>query len=97
MLLALLSFSMSFANSKLLRPLMVLLVILVIAATGAAFAVAEGGATDGANAGDVQYSQKPGCGPDKTEGVAGGSGQHEGQPPKEPERQDCPEPPGQNQ
>lgn len=88
---------MSFANSKIVRPLMVLLVILVIAAFGATFAIAgDGGSSGGANAGNVQYGLKPGCGPDKTEGVAGNSGQHEGQPPKEPERRDCPEPPGQN-
>jgi len=36
---------------------------------------------------------KPGCGPDKTDGVAGGSGQHTGQPPKQPDRQDCPNAP----
>lgn len=87
---------MSLPSLRTLRPLVVLLVVVVIAATGAAFAVAgEAGTTDGANAGTVQYGQKPGCGPDKTEGEAGGSGTHEGQPPKEPERKECPEaPPG---
>lgn len=43
----------------------------------------------------VQYKEKPGCGPDKTDGVAGGSGRHTGQPPKADNRQDCPNPPGQ--
>lgn len=38
---------------------------------------------------------KPGCGPDKTEGVAGNSGRHTGQPPKRPDRQDCPHAPPQ--
>jgi hypothetical protein len=38
---------------------------------------------------------KPGCGPDKTDGVAGNSGRHEGQPPKADDRKDCPNPPGQ--
>ena len=39
---------------------------------------------------------KPGCGPDKTDGVAGNSGRHSGQPPKDQNRGDCPNPPGQN-
>jgi hypothetical protein len=38
---------------------------------------------------------KPGCGPDKTDGVAGNSGRHDGQPPKADDRKDCPNPPGQ--
>jgi phosphodiesterase/alkaline phosphatase D-like protein len=33
----------------------------------------------------------PGCGPDKSDGYAGGSGYHDGQPPKSDGRQDCPE------
>jgi hypothetical protein len=37
-----------------------------------------------------QYSPKPGCGPWKTDGYAGKSGQHTGQPPKQPNRKDCP-------
>jgi hypothetical protein len=45
------------------------------------------------NTGGLQY--KPGCGPDKTNGVAGNSGQHIGQPPKDQNRGDCPNPPGQ--
>ena len=44
----------------------------------------------------IMYLAKPGCGPDKTDGVAGNSGRHTGQPPKAPNRQDCPHPPGQN-
>jgi hypothetical protein len=35
--------------------------------------------------------EKPGCGPDKTNGVAGGSGYHDGQPPKSDGRGDCPD------
>jgi hypothetical protein len=46
------------------------------------------------NAGQNQYA-KPGCGPDKTDGVAGNSGRHQGQPPKDQNRGDCPNPPGQ--
>ena len=37
--------------------------------------------------------EKPGCGPDKTDGVAGNSGRHSGQPPKRPDRRDCPNAP----
>jgi hypothetical protein len=48
------------------------------------------------SAAEVQYQQKPGCGPDKTDGVAGSSGRHSGQPPKDQDRGDCPTPPGQN-
>ena len=79
---------------RLLSNLAIIVVIAAVAVGGAALAIAGGGGKQ-ANAGLTQYDQKPGCGPDKTDGVAGGSGQHTGQPPKEPERKDCPEPPGQ--
>jgi hypothetical protein len=55
-----------------------------------------GGETHKRGAASVQYKLKPGCGPDKTDGVAGNSGQHVGQPPKDQNRGDCPNPPGQS-
>lgn len=57
---------------------------------GAALVSAAGLGANNKNASAVQYLTKPGCGPDKTNGVAGNSGQHTGQPPKAPNRQDCP-------
>ena len=72
----------------------VLLVLSLGTAGGALVAQANGGDTN-RNAAETQYLHKPGCGPDKTDGVAGKSGRHEGQPPKAPDRQDCPNPPGQ--
>jgi hypothetical protein len=51
--------------------------------------------SSGGSHGDDCKDEKPGCGPDKTNGVAGKSGQHTGQPPKADNRQDCPNPPGQ--
>jgi hypothetical protein len=54
------------------------------------------GGNDHRGAASVQYKAKPGCGPDKTDGVAGNSGRHTGQPPKDHDRGDCPNPPGQN-
>lgn len=69
---------------------------LAIAGSSAAIVSAAGaGANKGKSASAVQYLTKPGCGPDKTDGVAGNSGQHTGQPPKASDRQDCPNPPGQ--
>jgi hypothetical protein len=52
-----------------------------------------GGGGGGSSGGDDDDCgpEKPGCGPDKTDGVAGGSGYHDGQPPKADGRQDCPE------
>jgi opacity protein-like surface antigen len=44
---------------------------------------------------DLCNATKPGCGPDKTDGYAGASGRHVGQPPKDQNRGDCPHPPGQ--
>jgi hypothetical protein len=51
--------------------------------------------SSGSHGNDNCKDEKPGCGPDKTNGVAGNSGQHTGQPPKADNRQDCPNPPGQ--
>ncbi len=80
-----------------IRPLLTSLVTLAVLAGGVAVALAVGtGAVPGKDASAVQYLSKPGCGPDKTDGVAGNSGQHTGQPPKRPARQDCPNPRGQN-
>lgn len=63
---------------------------------GATLATASSGVFDDrGSAAKFQYRDKPGCGPDRTDGVAGASGQHLGQPPKEEPRQDCPDPPGQ--
>ena len=71
-----------------------LLVVLVVFAAGTTFAMATGTGGNGNN-GTPGHKEKPGCGPDKTDGVAGASGQHLGQPPKADNRQDCPNPPGQ--
>ena len=76
-------------------------VVLSLAVIGAGAAVAKQTSKSNStpangNASQVQYLSKPGCGPDKTDGTAGKSGTHTGQPPKDPNRQDCPTPPGQN-
>jgi len=71
-------------------------VVLTVAASasGVAMVSAAGtGAVPKKSAAAVQYVTKPGCGPKKTSGAAGGSGLHTGQPPKAPKapnRQDCP-------
>ena len=70
-----------------------LTVILSIAVIGAGAAVAKvtsKSATQDSNASQVQYRAKPGCGPKKTDGQAGNSGTHTGQPPKADNRADCP-------
>ena len=80
-----------------IRHLAIALVTLALVASGSALVFAAGNpAGPKKNASAVQYLQKPGCGPDKTDGVAGASGRHTGQPPKRPNRQDCPNPRGQN-
>jgi len=69
-------------------------VLLII--SGGALAVASGGgSTEHGDAGHDQYHAKSGCGPAKSDGYAGQSGRHEGQPPKDHDRGDCPSPPGQ--
>ena len=74
-----------------------LLIAAVFVFGGAALASATGwGAGDGKPAHPKYQQLKPGCGPDKTDGVAGGSGRHVGQPPKDQNRGDCPNPPGHN-
>lgn len=79
------------------RRLAVILSTLALLAAGATVAVAGGGgSTHHGNAAHDQYNGKPGCGPDKTDGYAGHSGRHEGQPPKDHNRGDCPNPPGQH-
>jgi hypothetical protein len=77
------------------RSIAVALVTLVFLAVGTSLVIASQGGTNNNGSGQVEYA-KPGCGPDKTDGVAGGSGQHIGQPPKDQNRGDCPNPPGQN-
>ena len=75
------------------------LLILAFLAGSVALANASGwggGKTHKRGAASVQYKLKPGCGPDKTDGVAGSSGRHVGQPPKDQNRGDCPNPSGQN-
>lgn len=77
-----------------MRQLAAILGAVVLLGVGAAIAVAcDGGSTDHGNAGHDQYNDKPGCGPWKTDGYAGGSGYHDGQPPKADDRGDCPKPP----
>ena len=80
-----------------MRKLLSVLVVVVALALGTTIAVAtnSGGSHHQNGAANAQYKVKPGCGPDKTDGVAGNSGRHEGQPPKADDRQDCPNPPGQ--
>jgi hypothetical protein len=71
----------------------VLTVVICACALGTGIAVAgttNGGRTNNSGA-KVNYA-KPGCGPWKTNGVAGNSGYHDGQPPKSPGRADCPKP-----
>jgi hypothetical protein len=76
------------------RPIVVGLAALVFAGGGASIVTASNGSQP-TGAAEQQYN-KPGCGPDKTDGVAGSSGRHQGQPPKDQNRGDCPDPPGQN-
>ena len=78
-----------------MRRLATLLSVLLVVGGGAGLAVASGGGASDRGAAHVQYGEKPGCGPDKSDGVAGKSGRHTGQPPKAPDRGDCPNPPGQ--
>ena len=82
-------------NTDVRRPLVIAIATLVIAGGGTSLVLASGGGSSlHTGAAKVQYN-KPGCGPDKTDGVAGASGQHTGQPPKDQNRGDCPNPPGQ--
>jgi hypothetical protein len=80
-----------------MRKFLSVLVVVLALGLGTTLAVAtgSGGWQHKNGAADAQYKVKPGCGPDKTDGVAGESGRHEGQPPKAEDRQDCPNPPGQ--
>jgi hypothetical protein len=78
-----------------MRKLLAIFVVLVVFAAGTTIAMATGGGQGNGNNGTAGHLTKPGCGPDKTDGVAGGSGQHIGQPPKDQNRGDCPNPPGQ--
>ena len=82
-------------NTDVRRPLVIAIATLVFAGGGTSLVLASGGGSSlHTGAAKVQYN-KPGCGPDKTDGVAGASGQHTGQPPKDQNRGDCPNPPGQ--
>ena len=77
-----------------MRRLATLIAAVALLVGGTSLAVAcVGGASGNDNAGHYQYNEKPGCGPDKTDGWAGGSGRHDGQPPKDDDRGDCPEAP----
>jgi hypothetical protein len=71
------------------------LAAVIACTTGVMVAEAGGGNSKAKSAANFMYLSKPGCGPDKTNGVAGASGRHTGQPPKAENRQDCPSPPGQ--
>lgn len=77
------------------RTLAIALLTLAFMAGGTSLVIAcaWGWPQDG-GAGHHEYG-KPGCGPDKTDGYAGESGRHTGQPPKDQDRGDCPHPPGQ--
>ena len=76
------------------RIMLSLIAALLLIGGGAALAIAcDGGSVGYGNAGHDQYNEKPGCGPWKTDGYAGGSGYHSGQPPKDDDRGDCPKPP----
>jgi hypothetical protein len=50
-----------------------------------------GGMHHGGDDEDDCEGENPGCGPDKNGGWAGGSGYHDGQPPKSDNRGDCPD------
>ena len=78
------------------RSMAIALVTLAFCGGGTSLVLASNGGTSNNGAAQDEYL-KPGCGPDKTYGVAGDSGQHTGQPPKDQNRGDCPDPPGQNQ
>jgi hypothetical protein len=84
------------ASRGFIRVTTTILVTAALAAGGAAIVSAAGTGSANKDAAAVQYLTKPDCGPDKTDGVAGNSGQHTGQPPKAPNRQDCPSSPGQS-
>jgi hypothetical protein len=82
-------------NMDVRRSLVIAVATLAFAGGGTSLVLASGGGSAlHSGAAKVQYN-KPGCGPDKTDGVAGASGQHTGQPPKDQSRGDCPNPPGQ--
>lgn len=76
------------------RGLATALLTLAFMAGGTGLVIACGWGWPAQGAGHHEYG-KPGCGPDKTDGWAGGSGRHTGQPPKDHNRGDCPHPPGQ--
>jgi hypothetical protein len=75
-----------------MRKLLILIVVIASLGTGVALATGSSGGETHQNAGNHQYKPQPGCGPWKTDGVAGNSGYHDGQPPKSPGREDCPDP-----
>src|SRR4051794_39939814 len=94
------------------RALLTGIVAMLVIASGTVVAYATGaGTSSGQNASNNQYVEKPGCGPDGTEGLAGGSGVHGGQGDDTPQgngggngdknqskneqRVNCPHPPGQ--
>ena len=82
-------------NTDVRRPLVIVLATLAFAGGGASLVLASGGGSGSYGEGAAHHQYKPGCGPDKTDGVAGNSGRHQGQPPKDQNRGDCPNPPGQ--
>jgi hypothetical protein len=77
-----------------MRTPLAILVVLIVFAAGTTLAMATGNGGGKLN-NTPGHALKPGCGPDKTDGVAGASGRHTGQPPKDNNRGDCPNPPGQ--
>jgi hypothetical protein len=78
-----------------MRKLAAIVTAIVAIAVGGTLAASAKPGLSKQDAGQAMYKQKPGCGPDKTDGVAGSSGRHTGQPPKLTNRLDCPNPPGQ--
>lgn len=79
------------------QKIVIAIVVIALAFGGGALAVAcTGGGSGHENAGHDQYHEKPGCGPWKSDGNAGESGRHDGQPPKDDDRGDCPDPPAQH-
>ena len=80
---------------QLRKPAAVALALVALAGGTTLAVAADGGGAHG-NSGKSQYGSKPGCGPDKPDGMAGASGRHTGQPPKDQDRGDCPTPPGQS-
>jgi hypothetical protein len=74
-----------------MRRIAALLSALALVGGGTGLAVAANGGNTTQNAAKFEYSGKPGCGPQNSDGVDGSGVQHSGDPPpNEPNRDDCP-------